>query len=548
MKICGVSYYKTDISQTSDVHSKAIKHNGRDRCKTSRSFLVSLVMLGFCATVCAEDIEKTQKQTATSKTLANTTKSRHVHKQAAILFDKSSDCKDSYQIIDCTDKKIHLPGITITPGGFLAGEGVWRSRNEQTDVGSTFSGIPLGNNPLAHMHEFRLSARQSRASALVEGKVNQCTLLSGYYEIDFLGNGTGNETESNSFDARIRVLYAAVDRTDWGLHVLAGQNWSLVTTNSKGITQRNEVIPPTIDAQYVVGFVWKRQPQFRLTKNFGSEFWAAISIENPQTTFGGTICGTALPGITNEICSAPGTQSLPSTTIFSLNHIPDVIGKLAYESKINCHKFHIEGFALYRDFYDRVQRTANIHNTNKNTTGFGIGAGVLIEILRELLDFQGNFMAGRGIGSYASGLLPDVTLGLNGKLTPIPEVMFMLGATFHALPTLDIYVFGGEEKESRKYFQVGPDFFGYGVPNANNLGCNIENGICVGNTDKLWQVSVGLWDNLYKGAFGELRAGLQYSYTKRDLFSGTGGGSPVPVGNSTDDHMVFASLRYYPFT
>jgi len=451
------------------------------------------------------------------------------------------------------DKKAHMLGITLTPGGFLAGEGVWRSRNEQTDISSTFSGIPLGNNPQAHMREFRLSARQSRVSLLAEGAINTRTLLSGYYEADFLGNGTANSNESNSYDLRMRNVYLTLDKTDWGFHLLAGQNWSLTTTSLAGIAPRQEVIPTTIDGQYAVGFVWKRQPQFRVTGNFGADFWAAVSVENPQTTFGGTACGVALPGgIIGQVCSAAGTQTLPSTNIFSLNHIPDVVAKLAYETKISKHKVHAEVFGLYRSLYDRVQTTNNLHNTNHDTTAGGVGAGLFVEVLPSLLDMQANFLSGHGIGSYASGSLPDATIGLNGRLVAIPETIYMMGATLHATPCLDLYVYGGQERQSRKYFQVGNSFFGYGVPNANNVGCSVENGTCAGNTNNLWQVTAGLWNKFYKGSYGDLRGGLQYSYTHRKLFSGTGGqtGVSVPkaVGYNTNDNMVFFSMRYYPFT
>jgi hypothetical protein len=445
------------------------------------------------------------------------------------------------------DKKIHFGALTITLGGFAAGEGLWRSRNEQTDIGSTFSGIPLKNSPLAYMHELRLTARQSRFSILVEGEVNPCMLLSAYGEFDFLGNGTANSNESNSFNSRIRNLYVSLDQRDQGWHLLAGQNWSLVTTNTKGITPRNEILPPTIDAQFVVGTLWKRQPQFRLTKEFGSTVWAAISVENPQTTFGGTPCGTILPdGALNQTCTAPGTHTLPSTTNFSLNHIPDFIGKLAFEPIIQNHKVHVEGFGLYRNLYNRVHYLNNV-NKNKSTTAWGVGSGLVVEVLPKLLDFQGSVMYGHGVGSYATGLLPDATLASDGSLAAIPEITFMLGTTLHATPTLDLYLFGGSEKEHAKYFQSGSNFFGYGVPDANNSGCNTEFGICAGTTKQLWQVTAGLWDKLYKGAYGELRAGVQYSYTKRTLFSGTNGGRTAPVSAHTDDNMVFASLRYYPF-
>ena len=451
-----------------------------------------------------------------------------------------------------TDKKFHLKGITITPGGFFAGEGFSRSRYQQSDVGSFFSGIPLGNNPLHYMRETRLSARQSRFSGLFEGTINPKTLVTGFVEVDFLGNGSANSTESNSFDLRLRHAYFNTDWNNWGTHLLAGQTWSLVTSNLKGITTRNELPPLTIDAQYVVGFVWKRQPQLRLVQNLGKLFTAAVSIENAQTTFGGTPCGTNLGnGVINQICFTPGIQTLPNITNFSLNNIPDVIGKLAFEDVFNNHRIHVEGFGLHRNFYNRVRTTPNF-NENHNTSAYGIGGGGYIEVIPKTLDLQGNFLTGRGIGSYASGFLPDATLSSNGALTAIPEVIFMTGAILHANSKLDIYVYGGKQQQQRKYFKVDQNYFGYGVPNANNTGCTIEYGICDGNNQALWQVTTGLWNKFYQGDYGDLRAGLQYSYTVRKIFSGNGGQTnviiPKYIGYQTYDQMVFASLRYYPFS
>lgn len=491
------------------------------------SLLITLLLPGICAAANAD---------------SNAANKKHLKDVPPKLHNQTTEAPKP------PEKKINFMGLTITPGGFIAGEGVWRSRNEQSDIASTFGGIPLGNSPLYHMQEFRLSARQSRFSLLVEGSVNPCTLISGYAEADFLGNGTANSNESNSYDLRMRNVYVTLDKLDWGSHLLGGQNWSLATTTTSGITPRKEATPPTIDAQYVVGFVWKRQAQFRVTQNLGSSLWAAVSIENPQTTFGGTACGTVLPGgITNEVCTAPGAQSLPTSTVFSINHTPDVIGKLAFETKIDENMIHLEAFGLYRQLYDRVQYTNNAGNKNFNTTAGGIGGGMIAKVLHGFLDLQANILSGRGIGSYASGQLPDATLSLNGSLAPIPEVIYMVGATLHATPALDFYVFGGEEKERHKYFQVGKTFLGYGAPNANNGGCNIENGTCAGNTSKLSQITLGLWDKFYQGAYGDLRGGLQYSYTRRELFAGNDGKEVPSVGYHTNDQMVFFSLRYYPY-
>ncbi len=127
--------------------------------------------------------------------------------------------KGPYEPPQPWDKKIHLNGITITPGGFFAMEGVWRQRAQGADIGDVpFGGIPALNSPLAHMNEMRFSARQSRVSALVQGNVNPDILVSGYGELDFLGAGnTANTNESNSYNLRIRHMYATVDWQDEGV-------------------------------------------------------------------------------------------------------------------------------------------------------------------------------------------------------------------------------------------------------------------------------------------------------------------------------------------
>ncbi len=48
------------------------------------------------------------------------------------------------------------------------------------------------------------------------------------------------------------------------------------------------------------------------------------------------------------------------------------------------------------------------------------------------------------------------------------------------------------------------------------------------------------------GTYGTIQTGMQYSYTRRTIYKGVSalGGS----GNaSTDDNMLFFSLRYLPF-
>jgi len=470
------------------------------------------------------------------------------------------------------DKKFHLNGITITPGGYFAMEGVWRSRDEGADFNEGFGSDPEYNSTLAHMNELRFTARQSRVSMLVQGNYNPDVLISGYGELDFLGAAnSANSNESNSYQPRIRNLYSTIDWQDEGWHLLAGQSWSLATLQGQGITPRNEIIPATIDAQYVAGFTWTRQPGVRLTKNFGDDIWLAASAEMPQTTgcpaqlSGVNAAGVPAyppaaagpPVVVNGVgvtCSqeSAGGGLLNQYTTYSINHIPDVIAKAVWEPTIADRRIHIEDFGLYTDEYDEVQSPAgSTVLTRFDTTGWGGGGSVVVPVMPKFIDLQGSAMIGRGIGRYGAGQLNDAVVSPNGSLDPLPEIMFLGGVTLHATPQLDLYAYGGEERIlSNDWFGGAGTGFGYANPAANNSGCDIVGGTCAGATKDVWELTGGLWDKVYQGAFGSVRVGLQYEYIQRELFPGTGTTKPLTafVGTPTfNENAVYASFRYYPF-
>ena len=107
----------------------------------------------------------------------------------------------------------------------------------------------------------RFSAQQSRIALKATGDIDPAQHLKGYYEMDFLGAApTANSRESNSYTPRIRQAYFAYDNDNWHFHFSAGQKWSLLTQNRVGMLNGTENTPLTIDAQYVAGFNWARQP------------------------------------------------------------------------------------------------------------------------------------------------------------------------------------------------------------------------------------------------------------------------------------------------
>ena len=456
--------------------------------------------------------------------------------------------------------KIYYKGVTVTLGGFAEAAGIYRSHDETADISSSFSKIPFANDRAGHTPETVLTGRQSRYSALVQGDINPTTHAAFYGEFDFQGGAqTANSNQSDSYNPRVRNLYGSIDWDDSGWHLLAGQNWSLVTMNTKGISPRNELTPPQIDAQYIPGFAWARQPQFRLTKDFDKTLWVALSVENPQTTLSlnGTNSGVAT-GVTVTDNQAP-TNGFYSGTNYSTSHIPDVVAKVALEEPLDGHNLHVEAFGILRDFSDRTTiapaagtQAATLGyaagTSSNDTLGGGFGAGVNLAAVPKILDLDASVMTGQGIGRYGSAGLPDATARPDGHLEGIKETMWLAGATLHPTSQLDVYVFGGSEQEGQKVYRFGslPGLsYGYGtVAGANYAGCLTEGGSCSPLTRSVTQITAGFWDRFYQGPFGRLQVGVQYSYTERKTFEDATASGLAPKAT---ENMIFTSFRYYPF-
>jgi hypothetical protein len=463
------------------------------------------------------------------------------------------------------------PGVKLSWGGFIEAAGIWRQRNEVADVGSDFNNMPYPISPLYAQNELRFSARQSRLFFMAEGDISTAQTIRAYYEMDFLGAAASpNSIESNSYTPRTRNVYLSYDDTGWGWHVLAGQNWSLLTQNRNGINPRQENIPLTIDAQYVVGFNWSRNPQFRVVKDFGPTLSIAASAESPDTRFQ-TPGSTAPPGITINSTNLGNTAGLLNPLAsYSIDQVPDFIEKIAWDPGWG----HYEAFGLQRFFTDNTFCTSTAFGTcpfvgaiskNNNTFGWGVGGSVLLPAIPTFLDLQGSILYGQGIGRYGSGQLPDVTFAADGSLTPITAIQSLVGAVAHATPALDFYVYAGLERDDAKYGSTGGTNFGLGNPLYSDAACLtpsfatpapsaagvpaspvtglLSNTTCSADVKQLEEITGGLWYNFYKGNMGRLTGGLQYEYIHRDTFAGTiPGGFLAPA---TNESIVMTSLRYY---
>jgi len=394
---------------------------------------------------------------------------------------------------------IRYKGITITPGGFVAAETVSRQRATGSDINTPFNSIPYPGNSLSKVSENAFTARQSRLSLLGESHIGEVK-LTGYYEADWLGTGvTSNNRQSNSYVFRQRILYgqAALEN---GWSFTGGQQWTLATEDRKGIQNRQETIPLTIDSQYQVGFTWERQYGFRVVKDFGGKFAFGVAVEAPQATIGGrgfstvtTINSGAAPAtivptggttsiVGNTFLDSPGNggglYNFIDATGYSINKTPDFIVKLAADPGYG----HYELFGVISTFRNRAFPCGVVGSNAKDTappatptvvpcpvdgstapsslgafndtkTGGGLGANLRVPLFSKKLDFALQGMAGDGVGRYGSAQLADITFRPDGSEALIRTAHGLGELEWHPNSKLDIYAYYGAEYAWRAGYQ-----------------------------------------------------------------------------------------------
>ena len=466
---------------------------------------------------------------------------------------------------------IHYKGINITPIGFFAAETVWRQHALGAGINTPFNSINMPGADADHLSEFFGSGRQSRVGMLAQGKTNIAT-LTGYVEADFLSAGiTSNNNQSNSYTLRQRQIWGQAALND-GFSFTGGQMWSLVTETRKGLDNRTEVLPMTIDPQYNVGFSWSRQFGFRVVKNFSNKFWLGASVENAQALFSAS--GQAQNFLLGSAGQSGGLYN-PSAT-YTFNPAPDFVFKAAAEPGFG----HFEVFGVVRDFRDRIYPGATATTPtaagayNFSTHAAGVGANARVSVMHNHIDIAGHFLGGDGMGRYGSSTLPDVTVNPNGTLALLKSAQGLGTLEFH-YPKFDVYFNVGGEFVGRHYeFNGKGATVGYGSPTANNAGCYLEvdpgsptsgqfptsssgflpsgPGSCTANTRNIIEGTAGFWYRFYKGSKGTVQWGPQYSYFMRNAWEACGSAAiagPCVESHFTQPHGVenifLTSFRYY---
>jgi Skp family chaperone for outer membrane proteins len=501
----------------------------------------------------AQDAAMAQQQAVTENASAVTTLQNTVtdmkNANASAVSSLTDDAAAIKKSIASPDS-LHYKGITITPGGFMAAETVYRQKATGADIPTALSSIPFNGASAAQLSEFFGSGRQSRISLMATGKTGAATYR-GYMEADFLGVGaSSNNNQSNSYVMRQRVVWAEAALKS-GLSFQGGQMWSLAAERATGLSNLSGDVktPLTIDPNYVPGFVWTRQFGFRVVETMKHVAFG-VSLENPQTLTGGSSCTqgtvTCLYGAST---TAQSSSYNAVNATYSYNLGPDIIAKIAVDPGWG----HYEAFAIGRfQHYQLWPSTATpaVSQTNSLAMG-GFGGSLRAPVFGKYGDFGLSGLYGNGVGRYGDTTLADVTFDATGTMMAIQNTSALSTIELHPTPRLTIYGNFGEDFAGRLISTNGGTSSGYALLNANNSGCNTvvlptsstagaSPSNCNGVNKFVQEFAAGLWYDFYKGPAGRIRYGFQYA----NIYRAVWGGTTTPQASATENQF-YTSFRYY---
>jgi Skp family chaperone for outer membrane proteins len=475
----------------------------------------------------AQAQQQTFTENASAVTTLQTTVSDLKTNQLSLATTVSDETTTLKKAINNPDS-LHYKGITLTPGGYAAGETVWRSKATGGDIPTAFNALPYEGADAYSLSEFYGSARQSRVTMMAQGKLPWGT-LTGYWEADWLGTGsTSNNNQSNSYVLRQRVLWAQAE-TNSGWKFVGGQLWSMLTEDAKGISNLSGDImtPQTIDPNYVVGFVWTRQYGFRVVKTMKHAAFG-IAAENPQILYTASLAGntpyavmgsagtnggnynpavstcspsTSIVNYTNQVetDSAGNTidvavpvyktvNGCADVATISFNQAPDFIAKVTLDPGWGHYELFGVGRFEHETIYPGETTNGNLYGgltdiatgtavapslttagyfaNSIKTGGFG-GSFRVPLVLPNKVIFGTKILYGPGVGRYGDSTLADLTANAAGAFRAIHNLSGLTTLEANPTPRLALYLNYGIDYASRTDYGVAGTTTSLGAPTAD---------------------------------------------------------------------------------
>ncbi|HZI58967.1 MAG TPA: hypothetical protein VFF39_19440 [Verrucomicrobiae bacterium] len=312
---------------------------------------------------------------------------------ATATFQESEKPKDS-------PLSFRIGGTDFTPGGFVDFQNVFRTVNTGNVIGTNFGAIPFSNTAAGHLTEYRASGQYSRWNMKIAGKFG-ANNITGFVEGDFNGNDAANVfATTNPHTLRLRLFFVDVKRGIW--EFTAGQAWSLITPNRVGTSPMPSDLATTYstDANIHVGLPYSRDGQFRVTVRPNDNFSWALAIDNPQQyTNGEVIAPTAFNAVLAPQLDGAATAGVP-------NLFPDIMTKMAYDTKVGGRAFHLEGGGVITSV--KVTAISGGTTTFNSHSSFGTsGMGGLNFELAKNFRVMAYGLYGTGTARYFNGLGPQ---------------------------------------------------------------------------------------------------------------------------------------------
>jgi hypothetical protein len=305
-----------------------------------------------------------------------------------------------------------------------------------------------------------------------------------------------------------------VERGKW--EVLGGQTWTLLTPNRVGVSPDSSNVFVTLgeDSNYMAGLVWSRPGQLRVTYHPNHHWSLAAAVENPQQY---VTTAVTLPAFA-------ATQIDNGTVPATANVRPDIVAKIAYDTKVSGKALHFELAGFSRQFRDSP-------TPGKYFDAQGLGGSVdaVVKIAKHFSLIATGFYSSGG-GRQVDGLGPDLIVGPDGSISPVHSMAGIAG--FEYAPTTKTQFFGyyGGTYFDRNYAVVSPgNYLGFGYPGSSS------------SANRQFQEPIfGYYYTYWKNPkYGALQLITEYAFLTRAPWY-VAPGTP----STAHAHMVFGSMRF----
>jgi len=427
----------------------------------------------------------------------------------------------------------NIGDAVFTPGGFVDFENIFRTTNTQNNIATNFAAIPYSNTAQGHLTEYRATAQYSRFNLKIEDKVGANDVL-GYCEADFSGNDATNVYEVvNGHTLRLRLCFMDLQRGKW--EFTGGQVYSWLTPNRNGVGSipADEATTYNEDQNFQVGLTFTRAAEFRVAYHPNDHWAFGVGIEDPNQYIGTFV---ALP---SAFASTVSSQFDNGAQIGAPNLFPDILSKIAYDTKFAGRHLHLEGVGLITGARSAVVPIGEKFYSSHSVVGGGGSLAGNVEIFHNLL-FLVNAFWSEGGSHYLVSDGPQVVLRPNAAGTDIFPSMIHTGAGLAGLEWIAskrsaFAVYYGEDYFGRNFFRdttntANPNtIIGYGGPGSPNT-----------NNRTIQEATFDWLQTFWKSdKYGALQYYTQYSYVSRDPWF-------VAPGAPRNAHlsMIYTGFRY----